>query len=294
MIIMKNNLFQFGDTYWLQIDGTAMGVSPSCSYATLYYSDHENYLCKKYPEIIFYRRYIDDIFAIWSPKEIDDANRWANFKFDLDLCGKLRWEASERLTSINFLDLQITIEDNRKISTRLYEKVQNLYLYLPANSSHPLSNLKGLIYGMVFRTLKLTSSQAIQRIEINQLYHRLIARGYQPSLLKDTIEKAYLTITSSNETTIQNQSTSNARDYIFFHTYFNPDDPPSYVIQKLFRTEMMYALNKPNLFDLKNQESVPIGIKRLIVCYHRTPNLGNILSSRLMRDSDGPVVSSYL
>lgn len=153
---MKNNLFQFGDTYWLQTDGTAMGVSPSCCYATIYYAAHEEFLIKKYPEILFYRRYIDDVFGIWSPKSVDDDLRWSSFTKDLNLCGKLRWEASERSTTINFLDLVITIEENLKLSTRIYEKVDNLYLYLPANSAHSPGNLKGLIYGMVFRTLYLT------------------------------------------------------------------------------------------------------------------------------------------
>lgn len=93
-LIMRNNLFQFGDTFWLQTDGTAMGVSPSCSYVTIYYSEHEQYLNAKYPEIIFYKQYIDDIFGIWSPTSTDDDSRWHSFTQDLNLCGKLCWEAS--------------------------------------------------------------------------------------------------------------------------------------------------------------------------------------------------------
>jgi hypothetical protein len=298
VIIMSNNIFQFGDTYWLQIDGTAMGVSPSCSYATLYYAAHEQWLQSQYPEIIFYRRYIDDVFAIWHPKSPNDLERWTSFQQDLNKCGKLRWETTKQHNSINFLDIQITIESNRTLSTRLYEKKQNLYLYLPANSCHPPGCLKGLVYGMIYRTLTLTSNIDIQTTEIQNLYYRLVARGYQPSMIKPLIEKAYRNIMDKKKLDRSSDDPipplDQKREHIFFHTMFHPNNPSSKKIQTFFRQEMLYRLNKPNLNDLKNHESVPIGIRRLIVCYHRPPNLGNLLSPRVLKCEDGPLVSSYL
>ena len=83
-IVMYNNMFEFGDTFWLQIDGTAMGVSPSCSYATLYFAPHENSMLQKYPELRFYRRYIDDVIGIWIPTTNTDATRWESFQSDMN------------------------------------------------------------------------------------------------------------------------------------------------------------------------------------------------------------------
>jgi hypothetical protein len=40
--VMKNNIFTFNDTYWIQNEGTAMGTPTACSYATITYGQHEN------------------------------------------------------------------------------------------------------------------------------------------------------------------------------------------------------------------------------------------------------------
>ena len=72
-IVMKNNVFAFGNTYWLQLRGTAMGTSVACMYATVYYSCFEETAINNESidftsaRIIFNKRYIDDaIFIVHS------------------------------------------------------------------------------------------------------------------------------------------------------------------------------------------------------------------------------------
>ncbi len=81
---MSNNVFQFGDTFWLQTAGTAMGTPPAPNYATIYFCIWEIAIISKFPELAYYHRYIDDGFGIWSPLDgansLSDNSRFANFE----------------------------------------------------------------------------------------------------------------------------------------------------------------------------------------------------------------------
>jgi hypothetical protein len=63
---MNNNVFKFGDLFFKQKNGTAMGFPPAPVYANLYFGAHEHDQLPKWEEFLdFYVRYIDDIFGIW-------------------------------------------------------------------------------------------------------------------------------------------------------------------------------------------------------------------------------------
>lgn len=64
-IVMTQIIFKFGDTYWCQISGTAMGTPPAPAYATLYFTIHEITFVQSTPEIIYYVRYLEDCLGIW-------------------------------------------------------------------------------------------------------------------------------------------------------------------------------------------------------------------------------------
>ena len=149
-LVMKSNVFQFGDTYFLQKPGTAMGT-PAPTYSTVYFGIHEAEIIPKCPQLDFYGRYIDNGFGIWKillqgdenierkkefMKEINEFGANNKFFRDNPHFKPLTWEFSEFGNEQIFLDLRIKLK-GKKIETSIYEKDLNLHLYLPPTSCHP-------------------------------------------------------------------------------------------------------------------------------------------------------------
>jgi len=96
-IIMENSIFTFGDTYWLQTQGAAMGTPAAPLYSILTFGYYENtsILIEFKSHLIYYKRFIDDIFGIWvndtnSPSQADNA--WTNFQKQLNQFGIFKME----------------------------------------------------------------------------------------------------------------------------------------------------------------------------------------------------------
>jgi hypothetical protein len=157
---MENNIVTFGNTYWLQTQGTAMGTPAAPLYSILTFGYHENtsILTKFKSNLLYYKHNIDDIFGIWIDNtttpanyEMDEPeNPWTKFKENLNQFRSLKWNVEPLTHSTNFLDLTITIK-NQHITTTTFQKPLNLFLYIPPLSAHPLSCFKGLITGEIYR-----------------------------------------------------------------------------------------------------------------------------------------------
>lgn len=281
-IIMEHNVFRFGDTFWVQLAGTAMGTPPACMWATLYFYIHEARIIPQFADVlVFYRRYIDDGFGLWKPlpDPAADAARWSDFQKAFSSFGKLSWDFSTRSSSVDFLDLTVTITGGR-VETCLYEKALNLYLYLPSHSAHPPGVLKGLIHGMLLRINRLTTNPDARIACIRKFYQRLRARGYSSSQLLPLFDAA----SSQTELRRPLPDTTVAAP-IYLHLPFHPSDPSSKDLQRIFRSVLLEPPREPRLPCLKNQKNHSLGIERMVVAYHRPRNLGNVLTSRRLPNS---------
>jgi hypothetical protein len=288
-IIMNHNLFIFGDTYWVQLTGTAMGTPPAPMYATLYFAIHEERILKQFQrELLFYGRYIDDGVGAWSPdpaiSTAENHRRFQLLQSEFNRFGKLRWTFSALSPSVDFLDLTISLTPSGNIDTCLFEKALNLYLYLPPQSNHPPGTLKGLIYGTVCRIATLTTNPDKCITFTRRLFQRLLMRGYSASFLRPIFAQAV----APKSGRAQQPHTP-----LFLHVPFHARDKPSKAVQQVFRRFLLEPQHETPLPLMRNRRGNPFKADRLIIAYHRSRNLGNLLAPRRLPDT-GAAVSSFL
>eukprot|EP00956_Cyclotella_meneghiniana_P020164 scaffold35241_cov64-Cyclotella_meneghiniana.AAC.2 len=196
-LVFRSNYFKFGDIYCHQKSGTAMGTPPAPPWATITFAIHEEKILQKWSELLpFYLRFIDDGIGVWRV-DADPAvfqQQWAEFKSDMQQWYGLTWTFTEPSNTVDFMDLTISIVDG-KIETTIFEKSQNLYLYIPPHSSHPRGVLTGLIFGQVLRFRRLCTHRHDADTKIKQFIQRLMARGHQKNDLLPIFERAEINAT---------------------------------------------------------------------------------------------------
>lgn len=294
-IVFRNNVIQFGDTYWRQISGTGMGISPAPPWATIFYAIHENTFLPLWSQhVTFYKRFIDDVFGIWIPHPSQEQNTiiWHSFQQTMQQWHGLQWEFTPLSTTCNFMDLTVTITPSGHLSTTLYEKPQNLYLYIPPHSAHPSGMLSGLIHGNILRIHRLCSSPDDIKQKSIELFTRLTHRGYTNEQLTPLFTSAHqkALLHKPAQTTNHTLHTDNK---LFLHLQFHPEDPKPSAIHRLWDSVVANPPGHQPLHQITNLQGIPTAIDRLTIAYSRPLNLRNKFSIRNIVGR-GRDVSSYL
>ena len=102
--ILKGNYFDFMDKHYLQTQGTAMETKMAPPYANIFMAKIEQHLTMDWPQICFWKRFIDDIFFIWrgSYESLLQFQQMANGHHRSI---KFTFESSD--TQVNFLDTTV-------------------------------------------------------------------------------------------------------------------------------------------------------------------------------------------
>jgi len=303
-LVMNNNVFRFGDTYFLQKNGTAMGTPPAPTYATLYFAIWEILIVPEFPELVLYLRYIDDGLGIWNPiDQLNDRERWLLFQQRMNDFGvdhqffrlnpefnPLSWTFSDKETDAIFLDINISLNDGH-ITTKIYEKPLNLHLYIPPHSCHSPGVLKGFIFGCANRANALCTNKDDRMPFMRKTFSRLLDRGHDPISIRPMFKEAFTTIFGMGSNSTQPARNTNKKRSgtpLFLHLPYNPADPHSSRIQTAFKSCIVQPQNEEHILNLDTMNSFGGNpdFDSLIVCYHGQPNLGNMLSPRKLRLGD--------
>lgn len=189
-LILEHNYFDFLDSHYLQIQGTAMGTKMACPYANIFMAMIETKLTSTITNhLALWKRFIDDIFFIWlgSQESLQDFMRTAN---TLHPTIKFTFESSD--SQVHFLDTTVYLDESRRIRTTLYRKPTDKNLLLHYDSHHPLHVKRGIIYAQALRYKRIISDPAHLVEELRFLKRVFLARKYPMRLIQTQFNKAKL------------------------------------------------------------------------------------------------------
>ena len=176
-VATKESFFMFNNKFYKQIDGVAMGSPLGPALANIFMCNFENKWLKDCPHSlkpVFYRRYVDDIFVLFS--SLDQAEKFKkylsskhpNINFSLE---------KENEGRSSFLDVNIFREKERFV-TNVYGKKTFSGVYTNFHSFIPETYKTGLIKSLLFRCFNLCSDFVKFHHEINKLKGILYKNSY--------------------------------------------------------------------------------------------------------------------
>ncbi|KAI0996837.1 hypothetical protein K3495_g11347 [Podosphaera aphanis] len=187
MIVLKHNFFQCDSTFYKQLSGLAMGTSCAPTIANLYAAYYEEDFIPKLEDkgIIYYGRYIDDIFIMVNntPEAIDFVHKTVVFEGL-----KIVWCAES--VRNNFLDVEMYIA-NHSVTTNLYSEKLNKHMYIPYSSVHPITAKEAFVKAERNRYALSCSTPVLTSAADCKFRCDLLKRGY-PSKVLDVWFKADL------------------------------------------------------------------------------------------------------
>jgi len=168
-----------------QCEGIAMGTNAAPNLANAYLSPWEISFSHD-ADILLYKRFIDDGFAVVRSKEtalgIIRTLQQSGLEFN--------FQVSQ--ASAIFLDLEISkgplFDFCGLLQFKTYRKAMNRFLYLPAFSAHHPANIRSWIYAEILRIRNTTLLDSDFDQSVRFFLYNLARRGYGSSLVQQAID----------------------------------------------------------------------------------------------------------
>lgn len=225
-LVLTLNVFTFNGKLFQQLLGVAMGTRSAPSIANIFMASIEDKILQQAPGVNFiykkfWRRFIDDIFLIWTGSEKDLKN-FLDFINTLHPTIKFTSTYDFKSKTVPFLDTSIKIEKGT-ITSDLYRKPTHSPQYLLPSSTHPPHCTKNIPYSLAYRLLRICSNPETLKLRLEELREMLQNRGYSKNVITGAFTK--LTATNREEALKKVSFVKSSSDKVTFVIPFDPRLP---------------------------------------------------------------------
>lgn len=192
---LHNNVFSFGDNYYRQKQGIAMGNPCAPPLAIIFLDRFEQQaLSGTVRKPVFLVRYIDDYAGFWTYGE-QALTEFLHYLNSLHPNLSFTLDYSKPNKAVPFLDTSVTLTSVGGIcmlETELYIKPMNSGIVLHATSAHPTSTKHNMIRNMFHRAFNNSSSKEREENSVEKIRSLLLGNGYSSRLLKRLLREVRL------------------------------------------------------------------------------------------------------
>lgn len=188
---LQNNYVRFGDDFFKQTKGVAMGsrVAPPLA-ITFMHAVESLILSSPGHQPVLYLRYIDDIFGIWThgTEALDKYHAFIN-SFHPSLKFSLEKTDPSQNSSVPFLDTLITVTPSGQFSTELYFKPMASPIIIHFTSAQPMQVKHAVLHSELLRAKRTGSDSAAVERGIEKVTSIFLSNGYPLRIIKRAIFK---------------------------------------------------------------------------------------------------------
>ena len=185
--LLTHNNFVIDVHSYLQTSGTAMGTKIAQCFANLFMASIEQTCIDNSPLTpLFYVRFIDDIFMIWThgSEELEQFTIRANSTHS-----SIKFTTEISSTSLPFLDVLVSVTETC-IKTSLFRKPTDRQTYPMYCSFHPHHIKSSIVFSQLLRLKRISSDISDYEYEVKILTQSLLSRGYPYKLISEQINRA--------------------------------------------------------------------------------------------------------
>jgi hypothetical protein len=183
-ICLSSTYFKFNDNYYKQKEGCAMGSPISPIVAELYLQKLEMDLVKNNRDILFWRRYVDDTFAIVrTRKKTFIMNRLNSYHPSIQFTIE-----EEKDGKLPFLDIMFYDKPDHSLGHHIHRKDTHTNHYLNYKSYHPQAHKYGVMDTLFTRAFRISDDDHLLN-ELKFTSQVLQENGYPKRVIEQRMKK---------------------------------------------------------------------------------------------------------